>query len=53
LENIGYLYENNEKWRQALIYLEEAATIYLYTLSPTHLRVIQIEQNIGHDSSLG
>jgi len=52
LENIAHLYENNQKWRQALIYLEEAATIYRHTLSPAHPRVIQIEQNIGHVSSL-
>ncbi|CAF0854292.1 unnamed protein product [Rotaria sordida] len=52
LENIGHLYKNYEKWRPALRYLEEAQVIYHHLLSATDPRVVQIEQDIRHISSV-
>ncbi|CAF2988083.1 unnamed protein product [Rotaria sp. Silwood2] len=51
LKHIGDLYKNKTRWRQALIYLEEAAIIYHRVLSATHPTVVQIEQDIRHVSS--
>ncbi|CAF0895731.1 unnamed protein product [Rotaria sp. Silwood1] len=48
LENIGYLYKHDKQWRQALTYLEEAASVYHQILSATHPRVVQIKQDIQH-----
>ena len=52
LENIGHLYKTHEKWGKALRYFKKSEIIYRNILSPSHPKVIQIEYDIEHVSSL-
>ncbi len=46
LENIGRIYESKRDFSQALLYFQKAIACYRRTFSPTHDRVIQIEEHI-------
>ena len=52
LENIGLVYEQKQSYEQALAFYEKAAIIYRETFSPTHIYVIEIEQNIQRTLSI-
>jgi tetratricopeptide (TPR) repeat protein len=51
LGNIGIVYEEKRKWKDALSYYKKAEAIYHQALDSTHPDVVNIEQSVQRMSS--